>query len=64
MPLHRVFRGQAVKCTRRIGSQVVVTFRRQTPTSPHDRVMLPLAEYLTEAQTTHRPSRSAGATRR
>ncbi len=57
MPLRRLLRGRAVKRTRRRGNNVLVIFRGEPKGTPGPRLVLPLADYLAEVQTTFHPGR-------
>jgi hypothetical protein len=63
MPLRRLLRGRAIKRTRRRGANILVTFRGEPKGTPGPRLLLPLADYLAEVQTTfhpgHRPNPSS-----
>ncbi len=59
MPLCRLLRGRVVKRTRRYGSNVLVTFRSERKGARSHRLLLPLAEYLAEVETTFQPSCSS-----
>ena len=57
MPLRRLLRGRAIKRTRRRGPNILVTFRGEPKGTPGPRLVLPLADYLAEVQTTFHPGR-------
>jgi hypothetical protein len=59
MPLRRLPRGRVIRRTRRRSPHILVNFRGEPKGTPGPRLVLPLADYLAEVQTTFPPGRPA-----